>query len=250
MKNKNLNENFNVSIYAEGPNPTGRDLQNLTAMFEVASFIAMVNLLQEEKGFSFWKMEEKYSDFIRSKYEIASDESFNKLADLVLASLVRMPYLPEEFDPKFKERRWFRDLDEEIHLIRRELHRGGERLDNKSLRSGADFNDLNEWLSLDYGNRLVEVSEINTKNSIEVIFNICSMAAILGFQHMPEVKDSVLYIESVFKGWLSKEPIKEKNSEIKLPSLPISLERTISKYDEVVINQKNDGWEIKLKRNS
>ncbi len=31
MKNKNLNENFNVSIYAEGPNPTGRDLQNLTA---------------------------------------------------------------------------------------------------------------------------------------------------------------------------------------------------------------------------
>lgn len=253
MKNKNLDNNYNISVYAEGPNPTGRDVQNISAMFEVSAFISTVNLSSDQEDFSFWEMSQKYDEYVERKYELASEnsnDSFNRLADLVLASLIRMPVSREEYDPKFQYSKRYRGLDREIDFIRNELHKGNRRTEKKGLRSGANFNDLNEWLSEDYGNRLVEISEINTKNSIELIFNICSMGAILGFQHMPEVKDSALYIESIFKGWLSKKQVKGENTEIKLPSLPVSLERTISKYDDVEIEQTKDGWSLKLKRNS
>lgn len=258
MKKNNLNEKFNIAVYAEGPNPTGRDVQNISAMFEVAAYMATVNFCFKRESDKYRDMVTSYNDFILYKYFSGSskaDKSYNTLVDLVIASFIRLPFSVDGLDTDLKDKMRFRtserlsDIESQIYRLRHETHRNEDIVWKKGLISSPDFLDLNEWLAVDYGNRLVEVAEINTKNSIELLFNIASMGAILGFQNIPEIKDSALYIESVIKGWMTKENTHNPQALIGFPKLPVSLERTICKYDDVELSQSKEGAiTIKLKR--
>ncbi|MFM6399447.1 MAG: hypothetical protein ACKPFF_22460, partial [Planktothrix sp.] len=113
----------------------------------------------------------------------------------------------------------FRFFAEELHHLRHELH-GASRnfkdpeshLNNIGLRQSPKFNDFNEWVSVKYGNRILDTQYISTTNSIELLFNLIAIGGILGFQHIPEIKDIAIYSEQVFKDWMGKSK-KTNNSE-------------------------------------
>jgi hypothetical protein len=121
-----------------------------------------------------------------------------------------------------------------------------------TLRNNPKILDFNEWVSDRFGNRILETESISTSNSIELVFSLASVGAILGFQHISEIKDIVIYAEGALRNWLGmngnscNSDVKGRN--IKIPSLPLSMERTISKFDNVELSQSNEGWTIKLKR--
>ena len=220
----------NICLYVEGGNPSARDLQNLCAMFEIASVIATVNISLENDNTEYSHFEEKFSDFIDKKYVLPRPE--------ILSSR-------EESNQRKRSHRTG-NAGEEIASTG--LTNVLDIIRHSRLSRRSKFEDFNEWCATDYGNDLIEITEVNTKNSIELLFNISSIAAIVGFQHVPEIKETVLYIESVFNGWLQKKYSPAENDTIAIPKLPISVERTICQYDEVEISYSKKEWLIKLKR--
>lgn len=252
-----------LHIYIEGANPSGRDIHNFCTMIESSIVISVLEYQRKsDKDFKFYNLNNEYEEFLKKKYvqhDYGLDETIERLTNLVIASVFREPYYT--FDPKRemefqRSRNNYREFREELNYLRHEIHRSSRRfrdreniLEKHNLKNSPRILDFDEWVSQKYGNNILNTERVETTNSIELFFNLMSVGAILGFQNIPEIKDMALYMEVMFNNWIGK--IKSNNnSEIKIPSLPISMERTISKFDEVELTQNADGWTIRLKKNS
>lgn len=173
----------------------------------------------------------RYDEFIYTKYT-------SGLLDGVLSII---PYLTgtsrdiDERDRMFNEKR----------LLGRLSWRFSE---SRSIRANPDFVDLNQWIAEEFGNGLLETEKISTPASIQLVFHLGTLIAILGLQHLPILKDLIIYSGFILQRWMGKPPKDVPETHTGVPSLPISVERTISRFDDVEIKQTRDGFSMRLRK--
>lgn len=246
-----------LHIYAEGRNPSGRDVQNLCSMIETCVAMSVIEhaCAADKSGSSRYTIGREYEDYLRMKYFEFSKPlktSIEMLTTLVFAATLRTP----SQDPGLlKDSQSSRDaMDFYERTMRRLRHEFLEaaaaetELDKTiGLSNSPRLSDVNEWIALKYGNQLLETKSIQTTNSIELLFNVIAVGSILGFQHIPEIKDMAIYTDQVFRDWMGKSK-RTSNTTFKIPSLPPSMERTLAQFKEVELTQNSEGWSLKLKR--
>lgn len=279
-------ESESVLMYAEGPNPSGRDIHNLTGLMEIAIVISYLNTAAIEKD-RVREIRQNYRDFLSNKYNQQSSvhsKVNHQLLGITTRLLETRRFIDDQYNIKYdilnkfdrpisredeRYKTWFiqyaervyentQRYDKEIDELRRRIISVEENILQeepryiwrKSLVEEPEYHDFNEWIATEYGPYILPVQEVRTTKSIEILFNIASVGAILGFQSTPQIKDMVLYAESIFKDWMGRAKIsKDKPWVVKIPHIPASVERTISKYDDVEISCNETGWTFKLKRN-
>ena len=245
---------YSIRLFAAGRHPSGRDIANLCTAFEVAVFVSASNISFEasDDRYSYYDLNRKFCSFQEGRLNSRDAEiefAIQRMSDVVVASLARLPYVEGE---KNRPRRYFdyEFLENAIHRLQRSMSISSTASD-PDLDDGVDFETIAAWITEDFGNSICETEHVANTNSIELVFNVASIFAILGMQHTPELKDLVLYMETMFNGWLGKgkSTLASKESErIALPRLPLSLERTVSKYDSVEITHEEGTTTIKLNR--
>jgi hypothetical protein len=211
--------------------------------------IAHLNIARNGERIDYRRLEESFSNFIEANSNRALNEIFGSLTALISASLTSMHLFPKQAEEDNRAGRLF----ERMQYLSDRLVRRLERIEHdigrpRRLSNGARFEDIEEWIGADFGNRLIEIVEINTKNSIELVLNLCSMGAILGFQHIPEIKDIVPYLETVIKSWMGRASGEKREADIKLPAIPPSLAKTIAMFNDVELKADKNGWRLTLKR--
>jgi len=245
-----------LTVYIEGKNPSGRDIQNFCAMIEACSVLSVLDFqIKSNKNFRFGDIATEYNDFLAEKYMTNNDGLYDvveRMTNLVMLTAVKQPMMAiVESNNKssyVNSKSEYLDVLVDAFEKKSASYIKNRAIDRLSLYHYPILQDFNEWIAYKFGNKLLETEHVATTNSIEFIFNLISITAILGYQNIPEIKDMALYIEGVFGHWMGKQNYTK--SDIKIPTLPRSMASTIDKFDDVEIEVTNEGVKIKLKKHT
>ncbi len=279
----NQNEPILIKLYVPGGLPSGQELAQLLTIVECSLVWSPIAIAIEKynKANTTWlsssgekekkAKEEKY--FWASKIEPYKN-SFrqyitNKYKPLLLevAGSDVPPDIPRYLDilrlllkeERFEEEKLYPELRHLIHDLEYTLRRSfAEKKINNVISElsfdGERFNleDFAGWVSTDIGRDILKTKEIRPDKSIEFVFDIAAITAILGLQEYPYAKDIISYAVGVLRGYIGSWKKPTPAPGIKPPALPPSMVRLMGQYDDVRLEWK--GGEspkivLELKRN-
>jgi len=249
-----------LRIYVPGKIPSGRDIQNLCAIFEVSlvwaaiSFTAMSDDRKVFNGYvrSFISyLEDKNRNLLLSSAANLKDRIDDLRQTLDVAKLLQSDTKYLTSYPHYGIRKAPDSPEEALKNLTNLVNSPKKwiRTFNRDRGFGEGnflFTDFNDWVSEYIGNNVLDTEVVSTTNSIEFIFNIITFASIFGLQSSPILKDVITYSITVVQEWLGKSKAKPILGHP--PKLSPTLLRTISKYDDVEIVVNNTEIKISLKR--
>lgn len=271
----NSNESTLLKLYIPGGFPSAQELAHLLTIVECALVWAPIAIAvgeyekakktyyrssgEEEKkakkAKDYWEdkinpLKNSFRQYITNKYkplllEVSGGEvppDIPRYLDILKLLLEEEKLHGEERPPKWKLHPELRHL---IHDLEYTLGRpyAKERIEDviKELSfEGGRFNleNFSGWVSLDIGRDTLVTKEIQPGKSIEFVFDIAAITALLGLQEYPYAKDIIGYAVGVLRGYivLWKKPLSAH--QVKPPAIPPSMVRLMGQYDDVRLEWK------------
>ena len=260
----NVNESVLIKLYVPGGLPSGQELAQLLTIIESAlvwSPIAIAFDEREKARNKYYrssgeeeKKAKKEKDYLADKLK-SFETSFrqyitNKYKPLLLevSGGETLPDIPRYLDilrlllkeERFEERKPHPEIrhliDDLEHALRKPYRK--ERIDeviSELSFNGERFNleDFAGWVSIDIGRNTLKTKEIRPDKSIEFVFDIAAITALLGLQEYPYAKDIIGYTVGVLRGYIGSWKKPSPAPQVKPPALPQSMIRLMGQYDDV-----------------
>ncbi len=263
----NQNEPMLIKLYVPGGLPSGQELAQLLTIVECSLVWSTIAIATEKfEDAKYWRLsgEEKKKAQAEREYWGNKLQSFetsfrqyitNKYKPLLLevSGGEVPPDIPRYLDilRLLLEEEWFEErklqtwkLHPEIrHLIHDLEHAlrkpyAKERIDkviSELSFNGERFNleDFAGWVSIDIGRNTLKTKEIRPDKSIEFVFDIAAITALLGLQEYPYAKDIIGYAVGVLRGYIGSWKKPSPAPQVKPPAIPPSMVRLMGQYDDV-----------------
>ena len=106
------------------------------------------------------------------------------------------------------------------------------------------IDDIVDWVSSELGDEFLLTNMIVPSGSIEFVFDALAIAAYLGLQDYPALKETMEYTLATLKTWIGRTP----KRKVSTPELSPPLLRLMARYDDVSLSIDGDRFDIRLKR--
>jgi len=265
----NSNKPKLIKLYVPGGFPSGQELAQLLTIVECSLVWAPIAIAFEsykkanraywdssgeeekkaKKERDYWEDKVKtfknsFKKYITNKYkplllEVSGGEVPPDI--LLYLDILRLLLEEERFEER-KSQKWrlhpeIRHLIHDLEYARRRPY-AKERIDeaiNSLSFDGERFNieDFAGWVSIEISRDTLKTKEIILGKSIEFVFDIAAITALLGLQEYPYAKDIIGYAVGVLRGYIGSWKKLSPAPQVKPPALPPSMVRLMGQYDDV-----------------